>query len=493
MHRRPIPLFLAVAFAGTTAPAQDTQPSDASPTSTAPTSAPSSQPTTAPATQPAGPLALNYSGDLWRRRALTGDWLGGRNWLAEHGVTFDVQVVQYLQGNASGGRSTDGAFEYSGAADYAFNFDFGKMGLLPGGFGRIRAETKFGRDINADAGAISSPNFNSLLPMPGDPGLTTLTEYWIIQYVSEKLGFIAGQVDLTGLPGQNAFASDRYAHFMNTSLWQNPVAFSTVPYSTMTAGAFYAPTKWFDGATLICDSYGTATHSGFYEAFHAPQAVSIIQAFNFHIKPFGLPGTQRLNFSYSTRPRYALEDIDRLILSGAAAPSFDRLNIGQASATGGGSVSPRRVAARAVLSRLLEPEPESGSWAFWYDFDQYIHRELDDPNQGWGVFGRFGWSPGETNPVSTFYSLGVGGTGIIPTRDRDRLGLGYYLLDISNELPSRMRANVEQGVELFYNIEVTPWLHITPDIQIIINPGGDTGESAWEPAFVYGLRMQMNF
>ncbi len=466
-------LLLIVALAAPAVDAQESPPFDGSTSSRPAADTPTtSQPTTAPASQPAGHPALDYSGDWWCRPALTGDWFGARNWLSQHGVRFDAQVVQYMQGNAYGGRSTNGAFEYSGTADYALNFDFQKMGLWPGGFARIRAETKFGQNINPDAGAISPPNFNATLPMPGDPGLTTLTEYWFMQYVSEKLGFIAGQVDLTGLPGQNVFASDRYGQFLNSSLWQNPVAISTVPYSTMAAGVFYAPTKWFEGATLICDSYGTATRSGFSEAFHGPQAISVAQAMSFHIKPFGLPGTQRLNFSYSNRPRVGFEDLDgRLLLPGMGV----------------------RPAVRAVLRRLAPPDEQSDGWAFWYDFDQYLFVEPEDPNQGWGVFGRFGWSPGEINPVESFYSLGVGGKGVIPTRDHDRFGLGYYMLNLSDDLPSEMSANAEQGVELFYNIEITPWLHITPDLQVIIHPGGDTGPGSREPAIVYGLRMQMNF
>ena len=465
--------LLIVALAARVVDAQDAARPDPSASSTpAPEATPAtSQPTAAPASQPAGPLAMSYSGDLLHRPALTGDWLGGRNWLADHGVKFDAQVVSYLQGNAYGGRSTNSSLGFSGTADYAFNFDFRKMGLWPGGFARIRAETKFGQSINADAGAISPPNFNATLPMPGDPGLTTLTEYWIMQFVSEKLGFIAGQVDLTGLPGQNVFASDRYGQFLNSSLWQNPVAISTVPYSTMAAGAFYAPTEWFEGATLICDSYGTATRSGFSEAFHGPQAVSVAQVMSFHIKPFGLPGTQRLSFSYSDRPRVGFEDLDgRLQLPGTRAP----------------------LVVRAARRLLASPDKQSDGWAFWYDFDQYLFTEPEDPQQGWGVFGRFGWSPGEINPVESFYSLGLGGKGVIPTRDHDRFGLGYYMLNLTDDLPSFMHANAEQGVELFYNIEITPWLHITPDVQVIIHPGGATDSRAREPAIVYGLRTQMN-
>jgi porin len=47
------------------------------------------------------------------------------------------------------------------------------------------------------------------------------------------------------------------------------------------------------------------------------------------------------------------------------------------------------------------------------------------------------------------------------------------------------------GIELPYNVEITPWLHITPDLQVIVRPGG--GFRDRETAIVYGLRMQVSF
>jgi porin len=450
---------------------------------------PSSQPAPPPATQPVAP----YSGGLLERTAFTGDWWGARNELADKGLKFDVQVVQYLQGNAYGGRSTAGAIGYSGTADYALNFDFQKMGLWPGGFGRIRGETKFGRSVYQDVGAILAPNFDALLPAPGQPGLTTLTEYWVMQFVSPKLGFIAGMVDVTALPGANVFASGRYDKFMNTAFWYDPVAFSTVPYAAMTAGAIYTPAKWLSGATLVIDSHGTPTESGFETAFHSPHGATVVQQLTFHVKPWGRAGNQRLYFTYSTRDRVALHDIDRLLLSGAVAPQFSRLGLGRTALYRGRNLRLRNVLLRAVGAQLLQPSPQSYDWAFWYDFDQYLYTCPDDPDQGFGLFGGFGWSPGEVNPAGQFYYTGLGGKGVIPTRPHDRYGIGYYYLNASNDLPGFFQANAEQGVELFYNIEVTPWLHITPDLQVIVNPGGNTGPGARAPAIVYGLRAQMSF
>lgn len=458
--------------------------------------APATQPTTEPATQPTeryvSPLRMNYSGDLGERSAFTGDWWGARNELSEHGINFDVQVISYAQGNAYGGASTNGAFEYFGTADYALNLDLYAMGLWPGAFVRIRGQTIWGKSVNLDVGAISPPNFESLLPAPGPSGLTTLTEYWIAQYLSPKLGFIFGQVDLTLLPGANVFAGGRYDEFMNTALWYPPVLFSTVPYSTMTAGAFYTLTDWLEAATLVVDPYGIASFSGFQSAFHEPSEVTLLQSLTFKVKPWGQAGNQRLLFSWSSREKVPISNYDRLVLSGLSASVSDRLILPRALQIGPFQFRPRSLIARGIFRQTLR-DTEGGNWAFAYNFDQYLWSRPEDPTQGWGLFGSFGWSPGETNPVAESYSFGIGGKGMIEGRPKDKFGVGYYYINMTNDFPALFSTNAEQGVELFYNIEITPWLHITPDLQVIIDPGGNTGDGQREPAIVYGLRAQMNF
>jgi porin len=57
---------------------------------------------------------LDYSGDFWHSPGLTGDWGGLRSKLADDGISFNVETLQYGQGNAHGGKSTNGAFRYGG-------------------------------------------------------------------------------------------------------------------------------------------------------------------------------------------------------------------------------------------------------------------------------------------------------------------------------------------------------------------------------------------
>src|SRR5687767_8507138 len=93
------------------------------------------------------PQIDNYSGDLWSRPGLMGDWGGLRNTLARKGINLDVDLVHSLQGLNAGGsfRNQDSVrYLYGGHAEYLLNVDTGKLGLWPGGFLRMKGESQFG-------------------------------------------------------------------------------------------------------------------------------------------------------------------------------------------------------------------------------------------------------------------------------------------------------------------------------------------------------------
>jgi porin len=117
-------------------------------------------------------------------------------------------------------------------------------------------------------------------------------------------------------------------------------------------------------------------------------------------------------------------------------------------------------------------ERKKGSWNSYYNFDQYFYEPKKGSGEGIGVFGRIGVSDGNPNFMHLFYSLGIGGRGVIPNRANDRYGFGFYYIDINNpELQGLFRnaklLRDEYGFEAFYNIAITPWLELTPDIQVV--------------------------
>ncbi len=420
--------------------------------------------TEAPAGETAEPEApaffrLDYSGDLWERPALTGDWGGRRSQLAQEGISFELDLEQTIQGNAHGGKDTNNAFRYSGSWDLRLKFDTGRMGLWPGGLLEVHGESFFGQSINDKSGG--TPNDDALYPVPGDRDVM-LSQVTFTQFLSDSFGVFLGKLDMnTG--GKNEFAWTYGNNFLHSFFRWNPVVARTTPYSTLGAGFFFLG-DWGMWSFCAYDTEGAANVSGFDTAFDGGTSFATEARFNW--EPFGKPGHQLFGFIWSDKNFVSLEQDLR---SGIEIPTSSLLNL---------------------FTLDVSLERESGSWSFYYNFDQYLYVEPEDPKQGVGIFGRFGMSDGEANPIETFYSLGVGGTGIIPERDLDTFGLGYYFVDYGGELPERLGIRSSQGVELFYNIEVTPWLHITPDLQVIINPGGFEDRDV---AVVYGLRAQMSF
>ena len=407
-----------------------------------------------------------YGGDLRERSAMSGDWGGLRSRLAEDGISFKLEATQIWQHNAHGGASTKNGTRYGGSVDYTIKLDTGRMGLWPGGQWTIHAETQFGSSVNfSKTGAIMAPNFDALMPTP-DEGRTTLSEVFLTQPLSEKFVVILGKADGTRFADKNAFANSEKTQFMNAAFKANPVVFPFAPYTALGAFFVWLPEEWITIGGGLMNTNDSATITGFNTGFHSPEGWTASVEIDFNIHPFGLTGHQRFGYVYSTK--------DYNVLGGG-----DRVNI------------PGRPVANLLgaIGAIRNPDTRPDDWAFYYNFDQYLYTEKEDPKQGIGVFGRFGWSTGESNPIAAFYSLGIGGQGIIPNRDNDTFGLGYYYVDMSDNLPSFLNITSEQGAELYYNIEITPWMHITPDLQVIIDPGGNDNDVA----VIYGLRMQMTF
>ena len=184
------------------------------------------------------------------------------------------------------------------------------------------------------------------------------------------------------------------------------------------------------------------------------------------IKPFGLPGHQLIGGTYNTQTYTSLAQDPRT--------SIDV-----------GSIISGEIPLRDALSEV-QISRTSGSWSVYYNFDQFLYTTKADGSQGIGIFGRIGFADRNTNILEQFYSFGIGGRGMLPGRDHDRFGIGFYYTNLSDDLPGIFLSSNEIGLEVFYNIAATNWLYVTPDIQVI-EPAGKRATTA----FLTGLRLQM--
>ena len=390
------------------------------------------------------PSATPYSGDLWTRSTLTGDWWGMRNQLAEKGITIDISLTQAAQGIVHGGKDT--GWQYGGGrGDINFHLDTQKLGLWPGGFLTLEAEGNFipadtlRKSINGRAGSLMPVNSSQFYPTPAGDNFN-LPALNFTQFLSEYFGLTIGKfATLSATAGDmNEFAHGKGdSQFMNLALNANPIILTTVPYSTLGTGIIALPTKDPHQAIvsfLVLSSTGKASTSGFDDL--DGNNLTFVGEGRVRTDFFGLTGHQLFGAVFSNRKFTSIDQNARFVFENGAF------------------------------------EGKKGSWNIHYNFDQYLYEPKKGSGEGIGVFGRFGASDGNPNFMHYFYSLGVAGKGVIPGRHNDKYGFGFYYIDVNNpELQGLFQSTKllrdEYGFEAFYNIALTPWLLLTPDIQVV--------------------------
>ena len=434
-----------------------------------------------------------YAGDLWSRPRLTGDWFGGRDWLAKHGATFDLDLTQVLQG-VSSGRSP--GVSYDGIVNYELNGDIQKMGLWPGGFFKVQAYTTYGTLANQDSGALVPVNVIGILPEPDDNIATALMNLTYAQFLSTWFGIAVGKFNTLASGDDNAFAHSFNTQVLNTALNYSAVL-SLAPFSAYGGALIFLPWKGALFTVSVVDPSGTGTNNDISEAFS--DGVFVGAEGRVEIKPFGLVGHQDLGFFWSNKTRFSIDQDPSNIARLLVANRFPRLQ----------DPGPllRRLIEKFFPQLLVPVQPartEGTTWAVYYNFDQYLWSPTGHPDRGVGMFFRFGISDGNPNPVKYFYSAGFSANGVIPGRPKDNMGLGWARTQLSSDFVPFLRQqfnlglNVEDAVELYYNAALTPWLNLTANMQVVNSAVGKTinsnGNLVDMPTTVVGgLRMYVRF
>jgi porin len=90
----------------------------------------------------------------------------------------------------------------------------------------------------------------------------------------------------------------------------------------------------------------------------------------------------------------------------------------------------------------------------------------------------------DDNPSFSDWNVGarMEAYGLLPTRLNDRMGVSGWYNGMANDfinLAAIEGATIRDnwGVELYYNREITPWFHLTPDLQVLQNSDATTDTS----------------
>ena len=371
------------------------------------------------------------------RSTLTGNWWGVRDTLARNGVELNINLSQFYQGVAHGG--THRSLEYGGKLDYYLTVDGGKFGLWQGFSISTHAETRYGKDVNTIDGMFSFGNFNMAFPKVGQD-VTGVTALKLSQLLFDHLMLVAGKINTLDDFRLTFTGENGLERFMNSAMVANIINARTIPYSTYGAGFAVFAEKGSELTFLVRDPNDHATTTDLDKLF-ADGAV-LTGSIRIPITPFGLSGIQVLGGNWSSR-HYT---------------SFDPSSWVNVPGQG-----------------LAAPE-EAGSWAIYYNFDQYLWINSANTNTWLGIFGMSGLADGNPNPIRWNATIGFGAGGLIPGRDRDTLGLGFFHIGISGDFkellagppaPSGLAQRDEQGIEFYYNAALTRWCRLTADLQIV--------------------------
>jgi carbohydrate-selective porin OprB len=136
------------------------------------------------------------------------------------------------------------------------------------------------------------------------------------------------------------------------------------------------------------------------------------------------------------------------------------------------------------------------AWGATYAHDDLT--SLNTTHRGWGIgvsldqmvtpsiglFARAAYQNKDVYAVDWFWSLGANFKGLIPTRSEDELGIGVAALLANDDLDESVadtgyllsgnNEDTEWHLEAYYRIVLSKFFAISPDIQYVINPLGDT-------------------
>jgi porin len=100
------------------------------------------------------------------------------------------------------------------------------------------------------------------------------------------------------------------------------------------------------------------------------------------------------------------------------------------------------------------------------------------------LFGQLSIADDNPNPIHWGGSVTLVASGVIPSRENDSFGIGYFYTGLSDKFkelvgpalslaasqgvdPNLINLQDLQGVEAYYKFGLTPWLALTADLQVI--------------------------
>lgn len=378
--------------------------------------------------------------DFWRCASPTNGFWGLNDTLADSGIEIGAGLTSVYQVNTRGGTgTTTHSGRHTGRYDLEMSLDLQTLLGIDGGSFFIHGWGGWPDTEGIDGHSVGSAWGINAMSI-GNRSMDIVEAFYEGPFLGDNVTIAIGKLDFTGIFDASEYADDECCQFLNAAFIDDP----TIPFPEQGLGIVLnwdITDSWYLMSGVI-DAQGDARETGFHTAFHGDD-------YFFYALETGITqddGTWRVGLWYDPQPK-------------------------------------------ANSDRIVNERDDLG---FYTSCDQPLTKENDNPedSQGLGGFVRYGYAPSPTNDLTNFWSVGLQYQGLIDGRDDDVFGVGYAQGFFSDSASATYPDDYESVVETYYNAQITPWLHVSPAVQYVTNPGGS---STVDDAIVLTLRTAMTF
>jgi porin len=394
---------------------------------------------------------------------LTGNWGGGRDRLYDTGVHVGLNYTAEPAALVSGGFD-EGSYTYLHNINFELKADLEKLAGWKNTTFLAKISSRNGGNLSelyvapgdADNGRYHyGEYFNKSQEVYG--GQTTkLVNFQITTQINDWISIDAGRLVMNDY----FLRSEVYCDFMSNSTCGapkgifTPYALSAYPDATMGMHTdikiiedLHLQAALFDGGWTRQDSHG----------------------FDWELGLNGIATTAELQYTLNPGAVYGEK---RIIKAGVNHHTGD-------------------------FDNFLTGGITSGSTTWYILADIGVYSEGEGTQQGLSLFASYVYNPDEEIAGLThFYNIGMVYKGLIPGRDRDKLGVNFvyakhspYNTYTHNAISGLIRGN-ESILEIDYNYYTSYGIQLMPDLQYIKHPNGSLDI---DNALVLGLKFNVNF
>jgi porin len=442
---------------------------------------------------PQGPVRAPAIPSAWEGQNLLGDMWGLRPALSKYGITLTVLENAETFGNLTGGVRQ--GFEVNGLTTAQLQWDPDRVFGVHGGLFNASGLQIWGGNLSV----AYLRNLQTVTGIETDPGIR-LWELWYEQKFGDKFAIKIGEQSLD----QEFMISPNASYFINAMF-----GWPMLPTADLPGGGPAYPL-----ASLGVRARATVTDNvnlvaGLFNGSPIPENSPNTPKSNPYGVSFplntGVLAIAELHF------RFPESDAAAKANEGNALPGLYKIG-GWYDSENFNDLQDDNEGAPLASETYGIPARRRGNYSIYALVDQMIWRSKDDPDRNLNAFIRPMYTPLQDRNLISF-SIDAGLTLHEPFQGRsnDTFGVGMGVAQVSGGASGYNRQlqfyqpsdytpvrSAETFVEATYQVQVTPWWQIQPDVQYIINPGAGIANpndptQSIKNELVIGLRTNITF